>query len=398
MILPISRRRPWSGNSKEKMKISNQVALTFDDVLLLPGFADFSRADIDIATHLTKTIKLQIPFVSAPMDRVTEAKMAIALGKLGGIGIIHRNLTIKEQVAEIVKVKKENLVVGAAISAQPGFEPRVAALVKARVDALLIDSAHGFAKFIIEATQAIKKKYPKLPIIAGNIATYDGAKALIQAGADALRVGMGPGSICSTRIISGMGVPQITAIRETVRAASSKKIPIIADGGVRFSGDVAKALAAGASSVMMGSYFGSAVESPGKVIKVQSEHVPLRFKSIWNNQKTYLFKEYRGMGSVGAMEQGAKIKSEDEFHGHDYKTKGPLIAEGVEGLVPVKGTVAELVEQMVGGLKSGMYYVGAKNIHELWKKAEFIQITPASLTESHPHDILMTNPGKNYVS
>jgi len=378
------------------MKISEHLALTFDDVLLLPGYADFLRSDIDVSTQLTKDIRLQIPFLSAPMDRVTEGKLAIALAEVGGIGIIHRNLTIKEQVTEVMKVKTKKLLVGAAISASPGYEPRVEVLVKAGVDILLIDSAHGFAKFIIDATSEIKKKYPKIGLIAGNIATYDGAKALIKAGADALRVGMGPGSICSTRIISGMGVPQITAISETARAAKLKNIPVIADGGIRFSGDVTKALAAGASSVMMGSFFGSALESPGKQVRLAPEQVPSRFKSIKNNQKTYLFKEYRGMGSVGAMEQGAKIKSEDEFHGKDYKAKGVLIAEGVEGLVPIKGTVAELIEQMVGGIKSGMYYVGAKNIAELWEKANFTQITSASLSESHPHDILMTNPGKNY--
>lgn len=375
-----------------------KMALTFDDVLLLPGYSDFSRSEIDLSVQLSKDIKLSIPFMSAPMDRVTEAKLAIALAQVGGIGIIHRNLTIKEQTAEVLKVKKKKLMVGAAVSAHPGYEPRVEALVKAGVDVLLIDSAHGFAKFIIDATKEIKTKYPRLPLIVGNIATYNGAKALIKAGADALRVGMGPGSICSTRIISGMGVPQMTAISETVRAAKEKKIPVIADGGIRFSGDVTKALAMGASIVMMGSFFGSAVESPGKHISLTPSQVPSRFKSIKNNQKTYLFKEYRGMGSVGAMTQGAKIKSEDEFHGKDYRGNGTLIAEGVEGLVPIKGTVAEMIEQMVGGIKSGMYYVGAKTIPELWEIAEFVQITPASLSESHPHDILMTNPGKNYSS
>lgn len=375
-----------------------KMALTFDDVLLLPGYSDFLRSEIDLSVQLSKDIKLAIPFMSAPMDRVTEAKLAIALAEVGGIGIIHRNLTIKEQATEVLKVKKKKLMVGAAVSAHPGYEPRVEALVKAGVDVLLIDSAHGFAKFIIDATKEIKTKYPQLPLIVGNIATYDGAKALIKAGADALRVGMGPGSICSTRIISGMGVPQMTAISETVRAAKEKKIPVIADGGIRFSGDVTKALAMGASIVMMGSFFGSAMESPGKHISLTPSQVPGRFKSIKNNQKTYLFKEYRGMGSVGAMTQGAKIKSEDEFHGKDYRGNGTLIAEGVEGLVPIKGTVAEMIEQMVGGIRSGMYYVGAKTIPELWEIAEFVQITPASLSESHPHDILMTNPGKNYSS
>ena len=376
-----------------------KLALTFDDVLLLPGYTDFSREEIDLSSSLTKKIKLETPLVSAPMDKVTESRLAIALAKLGGIGIIHRNLSVQDQVKEVVKVKRENLLVGAAISSQPGFEERTEALIRAKTDCIVIDSAHGFAKFVIEVLRTIKKKYPRLQVIAGNMATYDGARALIKAGADGLRVGMGPGSICSTRVISGMGVPQITAIMETSRAAKTSKIPIIADGGIQFPGCIIKALAAGASTVMMGSIFAQTTEAPGKVIFLDKDQVPSRFKSIWNYKKAskYPFKEYRGMGSVGAMEKGIKIKSEGEFHNKKYKKKEHLIAEGIEGLVPVKGSVDELVEQLIGGVKSGFYYVGAKTIPELWQKARFIQITPASLKESHPHDILITNPGKNYL-
>ncbi len=379
----------------EPSKITFPTGLSFDDVLLFPDYADFSRSEIDLSTKLTKKITLSLPFVSAPMDTVTESKLAIALAQLGGIGIIHRNLTVEDQANEVKKVKSKKLLVGAAIGASKGFEERVDALVKAGVDVIVVDSAHGFSKGVIETTKYIKNKYPKIEVIVGNVATYDGAKALIAAGADGIRVGMGPGAICTTRIISGMGVPQITAIMETARAAKEANIPIIADGGIKYSGDVVKALAAGASTVMMGSFFAAAVESPGKTVKLKKEAVPNRFKNIFNGTHPYLFKEYRGMGSVAAMKEGAKIKSEDEFHGKSYGDR-VLIAEGVEGLVPVKGTVKELLDQAVGGIKSGMYYVGAKTISELWEKARFMQITQASLTESHPHDVLITNPGKNY--
>jgi IMP dehydrogenase len=330
------------------------------------------------------------------MDTVTESKLAIALAILGGIGIIHRNLSITQQASEVKKVKQKKLLVGAAVGAQKGFKERVDALVKAGVDVLVVDSAHGFAKPIIDAVTWIKQKYSATQVVAGNVATFDGAEALIHAGADGLRVGMGPGAICTTRIVSGMGVPQITAIRETVRAGREKRIPVIADGGIKYSGDMVKAFANGASTVMMGSFFASALESPGDVVTLTREHVPHRFQSILTHKKQYKFKSYRGMGSIAAMKQGAKIKSEDEYHGKSYYKDRVLVAEGVEGMVPVKGTVAELVDQAVGGIKSGMYYVGAKSFTELWQKAKFIQITQASLIESHPHSILITDPGGNY--
>jgi len=374
------------------------LGLTFDDVLLIPGYSGFSRANIDLTTQLTPKIKLGIPLVSAPMDTVTESKLAIALAKLGGIGIIHRNLTIPNQAKEVEKVKSKGLLVGAAIGANVGFEDRIKALIQAKADVVVIDSAHGYAKPVIEALKFIKKKYPKIEIIAGNIATYDGAKALVEAGADALRVGMGPGAICTTRIVSGMGVPQISAIKavsKAVKASKRKNVTVIADGGIKYSGDIVKALACGASTVMMGSIFASCTESPGEIIELKKDQVPLRFESIFNHKiKSYSFKSYRGMGSTGAMEKGAKIKSEDEFHGKSYKDR-ILVAEGVEGLVPIKGTVEDVVNQNIGGVKSGMYYVGARNISELWR-VDLMRITQASLSESHPHDIFITNPGENY--
>lgn len=372
------------------------LGLTFDDILLLPGYAGFSRSDISLTTRLTKTISLDMPLVASPMDTVTESELAIALAKMGGIGIIHRNLSIADEVEEAKKVLEQQLLVGAAVGASTGFEERVEALVAAGVPVLVVDSAHGYSKSVVEATRFIKSHYPDTQVIAGSIATGDGAKALIEAGADALRVGMGPGAICTTRIISGMGVPQVTALQETVGAAKETDTPVIADGGIKYSGDMVKALALGASTVMMGSFFASTQEAPGEKVTLRREHVPARFKSILqDNKEEYLFKEYRGMGSVGAMKKGADIKSEDEFHGKDYKDR-VLVAEGVEGLVPVKGSVVSVVEQAIGGIKSGLFYVGAMNFVELRERAKFIRITQASLTESHPHDVLITNAGQNY--
>jgi len=396
------------------------LALTFDDVLLVPGYSDFCRDDIDLSTNLTKKIKISSPFVSAPMDTVTETRLAVTLAELGGIGIIHRNLSIADQANKVGKVKAKNLLVGAAIGVSEGFKERLEALINAGVDVIVLDSAHGWTSKFIEAMSFIKNKY-KVEIIVGNIATYDAADDLCKKGADALRIGMGPGAICTTRVVSGMGIPQVTAIQEASRAAKKHEVPVIADGGIKYSGDMVKALAAGASTLMMGSLFASCAESPGKVVALTKSLVPSRFKSIFGQQSkaltdilhgahkeltvtngnlekvedTYYFKEYRGMGSVGAMEHGAQIKSEDEFHGKSYKAR-VLVAEGVEGLVPIKGTVKDFLDQATGGIRSGMFYIGAKNINELQKKARFMQITQASLQESHPHDVFVTNAGANY--
>ena len=379
-----------------KSKIPHQ-GFTFDDVLLIPNYADFTRNDVCIKTKITKNITLEIPFVSSPMDTVTESKLAIALASIGGIGIIHRNLTIQEQVNEVKIVRDQGYLVGAAVGASKGVEERIAGLVSADVSLIVVDSAHGFSKGVIDTIKYIKKNHPGIDVIGGSVATYEGAKALIEAGADGIRVGMGPGAICTTRIISGMGVPQITAILETVKAAKETgDIPIIADGGIKYSGDIVKALSAGAHTVMMGSFFASCEEAPGEIVWLSSEQVPARFKSILKqDQEEYKFKAYRGMGSVGAMKKGAQIHSEDEFHGKDYKSN-VLVAEGVEGLVPVSSNVMNLVEQAIGGIKSGMFYVGTKTIQELRNNSQFMLITQASLVESHPHDILVTNAGENY--
>lgn len=376
------------------METLSPIALTFDDVLLRPGYTGFDRKDINLATHLTKKITLSCPVVAAPMDTVTESALAIALARCGGVGFIHRNLTIEEQVAEVKKVKAEKLLVGAAVGSSAGYEDRVAALVKAGVDVLMVDSAHGHSAKVISAVKYIKANF-QTEVVAGNVATFEGAEALIEAGADGLRVGMGPGAICSTRIISGMGVPQLTALFETVRAAAPHGVPVIADGGIVRSGDITKALAAGASTVMLGRLLAAAEEAPGKVVKLKPGQVPGRFQNILDGSSEYTFKEYRGMGSVAAMKRGIQISSEDEFHGKDYQGD-TLVAEGVEGMVPCCGRLKNLVDQLVGGVVSGMYYVGARSVPELWKVARFIQITQASLTESHPHDLFITEPGDNY--
>lgn len=370
------------------------LALTFDDVLLKPGYSNFARDDISLTTKITKKIELKLPLVSSPMDTVSEKRLAIALAELGGIGFIHRNLTIEEQAKQVSAVKAKKLLVGAAVGSSPGYEDRVKKLVAAKVDVILIDCAHGYTSKVIKALKYIKSHY-KVEVIAGNVATAEGARALINAGADGLRVGMGPGAICSTRIISGMGVPQLTAIMETSKAARSRKVPIIADGGINYSGDIVKALAAGASTVMIGRLLAATKESPGRTVKLKPAEVPSRFRSIINGAKTYTFKEYRGMGSVGAMKQGLKISSEEEFHGKSFQGD-TLIAEGVEGLVPCSGSVSDLAAQLSGGMYSGFYYVGAKNIPQLQRVAKFMQITPASLQESHPHDLFITNGGGNY--
>lgn len=371
--------------------------LTYDDILLIPGYTDFSRDDINLQTRISKNIKINIPFVSAPMDTVTEAELAIALGELGGIGIIHRNLSVDNQAKEVKKTKEKKVNVGAAIGVSDGYKERLEALLKAGVDVIVLDSAHGWTNKFIEALKFIKKTYPKVDVIVGNIATHEAAESLCKNGADGLRVGMGPGAICTTRIVSGMGVPQVSAIRETVKAAKKYGVPVIADGGIKYSGDMIKALALGASSVMMGSYFAQSEEAPGKIYNLKRDEVPSRFQSIFDSHSniTFKFKSYRGMGSEAAMREGAKIKSEDEFHGKSYKDK-VLVAEGVEGMVPVKGKVKELLDQSIGGIKSGMFYIGAKNISGLQKKAKFIQVTQASLTESHPHGIIISNGGKSY--
>ncbi len=351
--------------------------ITFDDILLTPGFTDFKRADVDLTTILSPSITLKLPIVSSPMDTVTEEPMARAIAKAGGIGIIHRNLSIHDQAQVVAHIKKDGLMVGAAVGAGSDFEERVKALVGAGVTLIVVDSGHGNTKFVIDSVRFIKKNYPSMVIMAGNVATFDGAARLIEAGANILRVGMGPGSICTTRIISGMGVPQITAIIEAVKAAKGKNVTIVADGGIRQIGDMAKAFGVGAHAVMLGSLLAGFDESPGSV--------------VFMNGKKY--KHYRGMGSVAAMKKGSA-----ERYGQSKETvEKKLISEGVEGLVKYRGSVDEYLDQVAGSLRSSFYYVGAKTFPEFQKKARFVRITPASLIESHPHSIIVADAGTNYT-
>lgn len=349
--------------------------LSFDDVLLLPNYSNLRSQDIDLTAYLTPQVKLKIPLVSSPMDTVTEARLAIALAKEGGIGIIHRNLSVKKQVEEARKVKKFGLLVGAAIGIGKDLEERIDALVKSRVDVLVIDSAHGNSQFIIETTKWVKLNFPRILLISGNVATGEGTLTLIKAGADAIRVGLGPGSICTTRIVTGMGVPQLTAIMDCNQVAKKYKIPIIADGGIRSSGDTLKALSAGASTVMIGSLFAATYEAPGKVVIVKGKK----------------YKCYRGMGSISALKEGGAARYGQKYEKGEEKK---LIAEGVEGLVLCRGKLSDFVYQLIGGVKRGMIYVGASDINQLQQKAKFIKISSAGLRENYPHDILIIKKGE----
>ncbi|NPA15576.1 MAG: IMP dehydrogenase [Deferribacteres bacterium] len=480
-----------------------EIALTFDDVLLLPNRSSVLPKDVDVSTWLTRNIKINIPLVSAAMDTVTEAELAIALARQGGIGIIHKNMSIEEQAREVDKVKrsesgmivhpitmrpwqkigealevmaryrisgvpvtledgtlvgiltnrdlrfetdmdrridelmtKDNLItvkegitleeakkllhkyriekllvvdedyklkglitikdiekirkypnackdeigrlrVGAAVGIAPDTLERVAELVNAGVDVICVDTAHGHSELVLGMVKRIKEKFPEKDVIAGNVATPDGAEDLIKAGADAVKVGVGPGSICTTRVVAGVGVPQLTAIMWCSKVAKRYGVPLIADGGIKYSGDITKAIAAGADSVMIGNLFAGTKESPGEVVLYQGRS----------------YKVYRGMGSIDAMKKGSKDRYfRDEF---ELDTK-KLVPEGIEGRVPYRGPLADMVFQLVGGLRAGMGYCGAATIFELQKKAKFVRITNAGLRESHVHDVIITKEAPNY--
>jgi IMP dehydrogenase len=477
------------------------VGLTFDDVLLIPGESAVLPRDIDVSTRLTDRITLKIPLVSAAMDTVTESKTAIAMAQEGGIGIIHRNLSIWAQAAEVEKVKKyesgmitdpitvapeqkiseaqaimnqygisglpvtkngmlvgiltnrdlrfekrhdrpvsevmtkDNLVtvkpgvdldtakellhqhriekllvvddrlelkglitvkdiekkiqypnaskddrgrlrVGAAVGVGPDWEERVESLVRAGVDLIAVDTAHGHSKNVLDVIGQIRRRYPDLNLAGGNVATDEGTTALIHAGVNAVKVGVGPGSICTTRVVSGVGVPQITAIGSCAKAAARHNIPIIADGGIKYSGDITKGLAAGANSVMIGSLFAGTEESPGEMILYQGRS----------------YKAYRGMGSLGAMGQGSR----DRYGQADVKDANKLVPEGIEGQVPYKGSLSFNIHQLVGGLRAGMGYLGCADIAALHSKARFMQVTAAALREGHVHDVFITKEAPNY--
>ena len=426
--------------------------ITFDDVLLVPQYSEVTPNMINLTTHLTKKVVLNIPMMSAAMDTVTEHRMAIAMARQGGIGIIHKNMSIQAQADEVDKVKRsENgvitdpfflspshtlqdaedlmrkfritleeakkilakarkeklpivdkdfhlkglitikdiekqikyplsakdeqgrLLCGAGVGITGNMMERVEALVKAHVDVIVVDSAHGHSRNILEAVKKIKTAYPDLQVIAGNVATGEATRDLIAAGADAVKVGIGPGSICTTRIVAGIGVPQITAIMDCYKVAKEAGIPIIADGGIKYSGDMTKALAAGANVCMMGSIFAGCDEAPGTF-------------ELYQGRK---YKVYRGMGSLAAMENGSK----DRYFQEGAKK---LVPEGVEGGVAYKGNVEDTVFQLVGGIRSGMGYCGCPTIEDLKEKSKFVKISAAALRESHPHDIHITKEAPNY--
>jgi len=354
------------------------LGLTYDDVLLLPDASDVVPSEVDTRTQLTRSISLDIPLVSSAMDTVTESAMAIAMAKAGGIGIIHRNLAVDEQVTHVKLVKGASLRVGAAVGVgDDGFE-RAEALIDAGVDVIVVDTAHGHHRAVLEAIAKIKKHFPKQEIIGGNIATRAGAQALINAGADAVKVGVGPGSICTTRVVAGVGVPQITAIMEAAKACKKADIPLIADGGLQYSGDIAKAIVSGADTVMLGSLLAGCDESPGELVELDGRR----------------YKTYRGMGSLGAMARG----SADRYFQQDVMDKMKLVPEGVEGRVPYKGSVVDVIHQLVGGLKSAMGYTGNANLQNMRTNCNFVRITNSGLRESHPHSITITSESPNYTT
>lgn len=344
--------------------------LTYDDVLLLPNYSEVTPSQTNVSAQLTKKIALEIPIVASPMDTVCESALALAISKQGGYGIIHRNFSIEDQVSQVTTVLKEGGRVGAAVGLGADFADRVAALVKAGVPEICIDSAHGHTKQVLEAVKFIIAKYSEVEVIAGNVATYDGAKALFEAGAAAVKVGMGPGSICTTRIMSGMGVPQLSAVIECVRAAQEMGGSIIADGGIKTSGDIVKALAAGANAVMLGSLLAGTDEAPGDMIEVSGK----------------MYKSYRGMGSIAAMKKGSAARYGQQYQAGKSKQ---LVPEGVEGLVPHRGPLADHLHQLIGGLRAGMGYLGARTIAELQEKAQFIKISRTAFVESQPHSITL---------
>ncbi len=362
-------------------------AYTFDDVLLVPNKSEVLPNEVELSTKLTNKITLNIPLMSASMDTVTESKMGIAMAKEGGIGIIHKNMSVDDQVLEVKKVKeyvieeglnsakdsKGRLLCGASIGVTPDMMDRVKKLVEGEVDVLVLDTAHGHSKGVLEGVKKIKELYD-IEIIAGNVATPEAVFDLVNAGADCVKVGIGPGSICTTRIVAGVGVPQLTAIMDCAEEAAKHNIPIIADGGIKYSGDIVKALAGGANVVMLGSIFAGCDEAPGDKV-VFGEKV---------------YKAYRGMGSLGAM----NIGSSDRYFQHGSKK---FVPEGIEGVVPYKGEVSEIIYQLVGGIKSGMGYLGSKTIKDLYSSSRFVVQTSSGIRESHPHDISLMKDAPNYT-
>ncbi len=375
------------------MKLENiKLGLTYDDLLLIPQESNVLPKEVKLDTCLTKKIKLNIPLLSAAMDTVSEHEMAIALARLGGISIIHKNLSIEEQCKEVRLVKEATfegypnaaldsngrLLCGAAIGTNSELLERASSLIEAGADLLVLDSAHGHSKNVIEATRKIKKSYANVQLIVGNIVTKEAARDLIEAGADGVKVGIGPGSICTTRVVAGVGCPQASAVDEVVSYCKGKGVTVIADGGIKHSGDIVKAMALGADSVMLGSMLAGTLEAPGEIIEKDGKK----------------YKSYVGMGSLVAMKRGS---ADRYFQSKDVKQE-KLVPEGIEGLAPFKGSVQDVVYQLLGGLRSGMGYCGAHDFNELKDKACFIRVTNNGLRESHPHDVKILKDAPNYCA
>jgi IMP dehydrogenase len=342
-------------------------SLTFDDVALVPQYSSVLPHETITKTELNKNLKLNIPLLSSAMDTVTESKMAIAIAKSGGLGIIHKNLNPKNQALEVKKVKKNNIFVGAAVGTNEEDIDRVYKLLESKVDLIVVDTAHGHTKKVLTIINKIKKISKNSIVCAGNIATGKAAKFLADSGVDIVKVGIGPGSICTTRLVTGIGVPQLSAVLDVKKALQNYKTKIISDGGIKFSGDISKAIAAGADAVMIGSLFAGTTESPGKIFKYKGK----------------LYKNFRGMGSAGAMSAG----SADRYFQKKNKNISKYVAEGVEGIVQFKGPLNKIIYQLVGGLKSSMGYMGSKTIKDLQKKSEFVKITKAGFYESMVHNV-----------
>lgn len=366
---------------------------TFDDVLLVPAYSTVVPAEVKLETKLTDKIKLNIPVTSAAMDTVTEDQMSIALASLGGLGFIHKNMPINDQSEMVKKVKNATieeeykgsaavdvngkLLVGAAVGVADNTMDRVRELVKAGVDIITVDSAHGHSKGVINYIKKIRDEFEDLDLVGGNIVTAQAAIDLIYAGANVIKVGVGPGSICTTRVVAGVGVPQLTAINDVFEVAKTYNIGVIADGGIKLSGDIVKALAAGGDVVMLGGLLAGTKETPGTIVESNGKKV----------------KSYVGMGSLSAMKRGS---SDRYFQGGEKELK-KLVPEGIEATVPYKGEMYNVIHQMMGGLRSGMGYVGCKNIKELKNNARFVEISNAGLKESHPHDVDNIKEAPNYV-
>ena len=368
--------------------------ITFDDVLLIPAESHVLPNEVDLSTQLAPNLKLNIPLISAGMDTVTEGRMAAAMAKMGGLGVVHKNLSIQAQADEVRLAKNTpvtaedthaavdkdgKLLVAAAVGVTSDTFERAEALFEAGADAIVIDTAHGHSAGVLRKIKEIRDHFPHNTLIAGNVATGEGTRALFEAGVDVVKVGIGPGSICTTRVVAGVGVPQLTAIYDAADVAREFGKPIIADGGIKYSGDVVKALAAGGNAVMLGSMLSGTEEAPG---------------DVQQGADGRLVKSYRGMGSVGAMSQ--QHGSSDRYFQGGVNEANKLVPEGIEAVVPYKGTVSNVVYQILGGLRSGMGYCGAENIDKLIETAQFVRISNAGLRESHPHDVMMSKAAPNY--